>query len=339
MRAVVRTFRTTIVEGRFISLITSLVIVGMRALLYYLAGMPEPSFMGNGFLWRYIAHFFADPVVSFTASTISLFLIAGIISSVNSRFALIRSRSALPFVVPLFLFSLHPWFLVMRDDYISVIFILLAFPPLLRSYQKSDSYLYSFRAGVLIAVASLFQLYALALLPLWWRGERSMRGYQFRSFLSSLFGVLLIYVSLFSFYFLNDDIPGFIQPFLTFTSFSLPALPVFTIVEWMTVMLILLFFISNMYFSIRTYSRDKVLTLSFMQFVVFLIVFLLLLQVFFWSTTLFFLTLSIALISYLNAYFFTRTVSEVNIILGYITSLLMVLLYLSHLLPVLPLLR
>ncbi|MBK5194958.1 MAG: hypothetical protein JJE08_02840 [Proteiniphilum sp.] len=333
MRAVVRTFRTSIVEGRFISLITSLVIIGMRALLFYSTGMPEPSFTDNGFLWRYIAHLFADPVVSFAASTISVFLIAWIISYVNSRFALIRSRSTLPFVVPLFLFSLHPWFLVMRGDYISVIFILFAFPPLLRSYQKPNSYLYSFRAGVLIAVASLFQLYTLALLPLWWRGERSMRGYQFRSFLSSVFGVLLIYVSLFSLYFLYDDIPGFLQPFLAYATFSLPAVPVFTFAEWVAVVLIGLFFVSNMYFSIRTYSRDKVLTLSFMQLIVFLIVFLLLLQVLFWNTTLFFLTLSIALISYLNAYFYTRTVSKANIIVGYVSSLLMLLLYLSHLLP------
>jgi hypothetical protein len=339
MRTVVSVFRRTIVEGRFIALITALMIIGMRALLFYSTGMPANAFTVHSFLWRLIAPLFADPMISFAASTLSVFLIAWIISSVNRKFALIRSRSSLPFIVPLFLFSLHPWFLVMNGNYISVIFILLAFSPLLSSYQKPESYLYSFRAGILLAVASLFQIYTLALLPLWWRGERSMRGYQFRSFISSLFGVLLVYVTLFSLYFINDDIPGFIQPFLAFASFSLPALPVFTIAEWMTVVLILLFFISNMYFSIRTYSRDKVLTLSFMQFVVFLIVFLLLLQVIFWSTTLFFLTLSIALISYLNAYFFTRTVSEVNIILGYITSLLMVLLYLSHLLPVLPLLR
>ncbi|NLY23760.1 MAG: hypothetical protein GX042_01930 [Bacteroidales bacterium] len=338
MRAVVRTFRTTIVEGRFISLITSLVVIGMRTLLFYRAGMPAHAFTDNSFIWSHIAHLFADPVVSFTASTVSVFLIALILSSVNSRFTLIRSRSTLPFLVPLFLFSLHPWFLVMRGDYLSLIFILLAFSPLLKSYQKSDSYLYSFRSGVLIAVASLFQLYALVLLPLWWRGELSMRGYQFRSFLSSIFGVLLIYISLFSLYFLYDDIAGFLQPFRVSATLSLPALPALTITEWIAVMLVGLFFILNMYLSIRTYSRDKVLTLSFMQFVVFLIIFLLLLQVLFWSMTLFFFTLCLALISYLNAYFFTRTVSKANIILGYVTSLLMMLLYLSHLLPGLPLL-
>lgn len=333
MHTVVRVFRTTIVEGRFIYLVTSLVIIGMRVALFYWGKIPESSITDNGFLWRYAARLFSDPRVSFVASTVSVFLIAWIISSVNSRFVLIRSRSTLPFLVPLFLFSLHPWFLVMSGDYIAVIFILLAFFPLLKSYQKPESYLFSFRAGILIAVASLFQLYTLAILPLWWRGEHSMRGFQFRSFMSSLFGVLLIYVSLFSFYFLYDNIPGFLLPFHLFASFSLPALPSFTIAEWGAVVLIALFFILNMYFSIRTYNRDKVLTLSFMQFIFILIVFLLLLQVLFWSTTLFFLTLSIALISYLNAYFYTRTVSKANVILGYVMSLLMFLLFLSHLFP------
>ncbi|MBF6628002.1 MAG: hypothetical protein ITG04_05765 [Proteiniphilum sp.] len=333
MRTVVRVFRTTIVEGRFTYLITSLIVLGMRAALFYWGQMPEFTVTDNGYLWRHVAHLLFNPEISFVASTIAVFMIAWIISSMNIRFALIRSRSALPFVVPLFLFSLHPWFLVMRGDYISVIFILLAFSPLLKSYQKPDSYLFSFRAGILIAVASLFHIYTLVLLPLWWRGEQSMRGYQFRSFISSLFGVLLIYVSLFSLYFLYDDIAGFIQPFRLFASLALPAVPALTITEWTAVILVGLFFISNMYFSIRTYSRDKVLTLSFLQFVVFLIVILLLLQVLFWSRTLYFLTLGIALISYLNAYFYSKTLSKANVFLGYVTSLLMLLFYFSHLFP------
>ena len=333
MRTVVSVFRRTIVEGRFIALITALWIIGMRALLFYVAAVPANDFTDHNFLWRLIAPLFADPMISFMASTLSVFLIAWIISSMNSKFALIRSRSALPFIVPLFLFSLHPRFLGMDGDFISVIFILLAFLPLLSSYQKPESYLYSFRAGILLAVASLFQIYTLALLPLWWRGERSMRGYQFRSFINSLFGVLLIYVSLFTLYFLTDDIAGFLQPFQVFAHISLPAVPLFTVTQWGTVVLVFLFFLSNMYFSIRTYNRDKVLTLSLMQFVVFLIVILMLLQVLYWSRTLFFFTLCIALISYLNAYFYTRTVSNANVILGCISSLLMLLYYCAQLFP------
>lgn len=332
--SLVRSFRATIVEGRFVILFTSLLVIGMRAALFYGGTLPEPGYHAEGYLWRYLAHLFTDPMGSAVASTLSLFLMASIISVMDSRFALIRSRSNLPFVVPLFLLSLHPWFLVMRSDYLSVIFILLAFFPLLGSYQKAEAYLYSFRSGVLIAVASLFQVYALLLILLWWRGERTMRGPQFRSFLSFLFGVILIYLSLLSFSLLQDDLSGFTAPLLSLASFSLPAMPHFSVTEWLAVALIALFFLSNMIVSISTYSRDKVLTLSLMQFVLFLILFLSLMQLVFWRETLFFLTLSLSFISYLNGYLYTRTRSRFNLILGYSFLFLMLLFYLSHFIPV-----
>ncbi len=339
MRAVVRSFRTYIVEGRFISFIVPVGVIGMRAALFFRGERIPVVYKDTGYLWRYFSHLFADPMISGVASTISVFLIASLISSLNSRFTLIRSRSTLPFVTPLFLLSLHPWFLVMTADYIAVIFILIAFFPLLKSYQTPDATLYSFRSAILIGVASLFQIYAIVLLPLWWRGELSMRGPQFRSFLSSLFGVCLVYVSLFSVYFLFDDLPGFVQPFLSFASFSLPQLPAYSWSAWGIVVLIGLFFITNMILSIKTYSRDKVLTLTFMQFMVFLITFSLLLQILYWQETLFFLTLSIALISYLNAYFYTRTQSTAYIYLALLIVVFALCFYLYYLFPELNLLR
>lgn len=333
MHIVVRSFRATFVEGRFVPLLAALGMIGMRAALFYAEGLPQTSYHGDNYLWGPIAHLFAHPSVSLLASTLSVFLIAWILSLLSSRFNLLRSRSSLPFTVPLFLLSLHPYFLVMSGDYISIVFALLAFFPLLESYQKPDSYLCSFRSAVLIAVASLFQIYALVLLPLWWSGERSMRNLQFRSFISSMFGLFLVYLTLFSVYWFLDDIPGFIRPFLRFASFSVPEIPLFSILEWGGVVFTGLFFISNMIFSIRTYTRDKALTLSLMRFVVFLIVFLLLLQVVYWKETFFFLLLSISLISYLNAYFYSKTSSKSHIYLAYVMLSLMLLLYVSHLLP------
>jgi hypothetical protein len=330
MHAVVRYFRTYVIEGRFVPLITSLAVIFMRMALFLKEGVPPLVYSDTGYLWQYVAHWFDDPMVSVVASTLSVFLIALLISAMNSRFTLIRSRSCLPFVAPLFLLSLHPWFLVMTADYVAVVFVLIAFFPLLKSYQTADATLYSFRSAILIGVASLFQIFALALLPLWWRGELSMRGPHVRSFLSSLFGLFLVYVSLFSLYFLVDDLPGFVHPFLSLSSFSLPQLPSFSWGEWGVVMLTGLFFILNMVLSIKTYSRDKVLTLTFMQFVVFLIIFQSLLQIVYWQETLFFLTLCIALISYLNAYFYTRTQSTAYIYLALLIVVIALFFYLSH---------
>jgi hypothetical protein len=333
MHFLVRSFRT-LVEGRFIPLLTVLGVIGMRLALFYAGDHPPVASCGDSYLWGPVAHFFAHPVVSLIASTLSVFLIAWIFSLINSRFNLLRLRSNLSFTAPLFLLSLHPFFLVMSGNYISIVLILFALFPLLESYQKPDSYLCSFRASILIAVASLFQIYALLLIPVWWSGERLMRVLRFRSLVSSLFGVFLVYVTLFSIYWLPGDIPGFVRPFRCFISFSRPEIPALSIQEWAKVSLAALFFISNIILSIRIYTRDKVLTLSLMRFVLFLVVFLLLLHiVVYWKATFFFLLLSIVLTSYLSAYLFSKTTSKTHICLAYVIVILLLFFYLSYLIP------
>jgi len=72
-----------------------------------------------------------------------------------------------------------------------------------------------------------------------WRGERTMRGPQIRSLLSSLFGVLLVYISVFSIYFILDDITGFLLPFNSLLNISLPEIPSYTIFELVMALFIL----------------------------------------------------------------------------------------------------
>jgi|SRR5690554_2656588 len=333
MHLVVKTFRAVFVEGRFTYLFASMVVIVMRILLFINKGIPETSIQNKNYLWILTNDFFSNSQVSFIASTISVFIIAWLISIIKNRFGLIRARTNLPFIIPLFLLSLHPYFLKMSGDYIAIIFILFAFTPLLESYQKPESYLYSFRSSILIATASLFNIFAITLIPLLWRGERVMRGPQLRSLMSSLFGLLLVYISVFSVFFLIEDIPRFLMPLNSFFNFSLPEIPVYSVLEWVLVAFVLLFFVLNIVFSINTYGRDKVLTLNFMQFIVFLIIFLLLLQVLYWSHTLFFITLSITLISFLLAYFYNKTSSRNHIYLAYIMILFMMIIFLAHFFP------
>ena len=331
MHFIVRSFRSVFVEGRFTPLLASLGMIAMRAALYYVEGLPQIPSGGYNYLWKPIAPFFGNPRLSLLGSTLSVFLIAWLLSLLNGRFNLLRSRSNLPFIVPLFLLSLHPYFLVMSGDYISIIFILLALFLLLESYQKPDSYLSSFRMAILIGMASLFQIYALILLPCWWIGERSMRSFRLQSFISSLFGLFLIYVTLFSIYWFLDDIPGFIAPFFAFPAISLPKIPLFSALEWGGVVFTGLFFISNMTLCIRTYNRDKALTISLIRFEIFLILLLLFFQIIYWQETLFFLLISITLISCLNAYFYSKTMSKSHIYLAYGMLVCMFFIYFSHL--------
>lgn len=331
MHSVVRSFRAIFVEGRFTSFFVALTVIVMRIALFYANEIPTPVHNGESFLWGYFEGFFHSPQVSLFAGTLSVFLIAIIISLVNSRFNLLHSRSALPFTIPLFLLSLHPYFLVMSGDYISVIFVLLAFFPLIESYQKPDSYLYSFRASVLISVASLFQIYALLLLPLWWIGERLMRGPQVRSFIASLFGVFLVYLTLFSIFWVFVSVPLFLEPFFNFGALSFPQVPQFTILEWLAVVFVGLFFVTSMFFSIKIYGSDRALTLSLVQFIVFLVVVLLIFFILYWQKGAFFLLLSISLTSYLSAYFYSKTTSVKHIYIAYGVFTLLFLFYFVHL--------
>jgi hypothetical protein len=291
MHFIVRSFRSVFVEGRFTPLLASLGMIAMRAALYYVEGLPQIPSGGYNYLWEPIAPFFGNPRLSLLGSTLSVFLIAWLLSLLNGRFNLLRSRSNLPFIVPLFLLSLHPYFLVMSGDYISIIFILLALFLLLESYQKPDSYLSSFRMAILIGMASLFQIYALILLPCW----------------------------------------CFIAPFFAFPAISLPKIPLFSALEWGGVVFTGLFFISNMTLCIRTYNRDKALTISLIRFEIFLILLLLFFQIIYWQETLFFLLISITLISCLNAYFYSKTMSKSHIYLAYGMLVCMFFIYFSHL--------
>ncbi|MDD2220328.1 MAG: hypothetical protein PHS63_09670, partial [Desulfoplanes sp.] len=154
------------VEGRFVTFPVVLVILGMRLLLFFNTDAIHPSTTDYSHLWHFVAPFFYDRAISMSASTLAVLLIAWLIRAMNDRFALIRYRSNLVFIAPLLLLSLHPHYLVMTPDLVSVIIVLLAFFPLLESYQKQDAYLHSFRSGVLISIATLFHVGALVLVPL-----------------------------------------------------------------------------------------------------------------------------------------------------------------------------
>lgn len=157
-----------------------------------------------------------------------------------------------------------------------------------------------------------------------------MRGMQLRARLSYLFGFLLLVFSLFSIAFLLDDLPAFLRPLHFYADISLPILPDFSVVEWVALLLLLLFFLSNMFLSLRLVSRDRVLTLTLVQFLAYLIVLLLLLQLVYWRSTLFFFTVAFALVSYLNAYYFTRINAKREVGLALITFIVIFLFYLFH---------
>lgn len=160
-----------------------------------------------------------------------------------------------------------------------------------------------------------------------------MRGPQVSSFIASIFGIVLVYVSAFTVFVFQDNIEGFIQPFYSFTSISLFEIPEFTLAEWVTAFFLFAFFVFSLILSSKAYRREKVLTLSYMQFIQFLIFFLLILQLIYWSSTTFFLVITIVFISVLNAYLFSRTTKKSGVVAAYVLISIAVLFYFSHFFP------
>ena len=327
MPNIVDNFKEKIVEGKYTVLVSSVFVLAMRYLLFYYQGAPQMSVPDTGFLWQHIAHFFTNPLISFGVSTLFVFLIAFIISGLNNRFSLIRTRTNLPFIVPLILFSLHPAFLAVSPCFFSIVLILTALFPLLRAYQQADSRLYSFRSAILISLAGLFQIYALLLLPLWWRGEISMRGRQPKSFFTFIFGISLVYIPVFSVYFLLDNVAGFVAPFLHFTQFSTLLILQFSAIEWVGIAFLFGLLLMYILLSMNLSARAKKLTLSSTNFMVFVIFFSMIFQVVYWHETKFFFWLNIALISYLIAYYHSRSISRMHVFIAWAMTILLAVFY------------
>ena len=332
MPNVVENFKKRVVEGKYTVFVSSMVVLAMRFSLFYVHGPPQIPVSDTGFLWQYIAHFFTDPLISFGVSTLFVFLIAFLLSGLNNRFSLIRTRTNLPFLVPLVLFSLHPVFLTVSPCFFSLTLVLTALFPLLSAYQQTDSRLFSFRSAILIGLAGLFQIYALLLLPLWWRGEMTMRGSQPKSFFTFLFGVFLVYISVFSFYFLIDNVVGFVMPFHYFTQFSTLQAFRFSVVEWIGIILLFGFLLMYVLLSMNLSARAKKLALSSTNFMVFIIFFSIIFQAVYWHETKFFFWLNIALISYLIAYYHSRSTLPVHVFIAIGMTILLAAFYLLNLL-------
>lgn len=336
MQRIVRNFKHYIVEARFTSAIAVMVALGMRAGYFYVLGMPARTYRDNGFVWKYMSGLFENPLAGFIFSSLCALAAAWILSLLNNRFSLIRNRTSLPFSVPLILFSAHPYFLQPTADYLSVIFVLCAFFPLLSSYQQHEAQVFSFKSSILIGIAGLFQVYALFLLPLFWKGQVSMRGLHFKSVLSSLLGVLLVYWCAFSVFFFGDDLPGFVQPLLSFARISFVDVFVLTTVEWIFAVGTLIFFLVYMLSALRIYSRDKVLTQITLRFLVFILSALLILQLTYWGQTMFPVLLGLGLISLPIAYLYSTATSKWVVRSFYLIIFIILILYSTNYLSVLP---
>lgn len=309
MRQAVRLYRSYFVAGRFTPWFMAVVVLAMRAGMFLSRGVVSVEYADTGYVWHYLAPYFSTPWIDFAASAIVVFVIAFMLGELDRDFIIIRSRTSMPFVMALVFFSVHPFFLNFAPDFIALLCVMAAFFPLLKSYQESFPEKNAFKIGVLLGLAGIFQIYSLLLIPAFWIAESSMRGFRVRAFLSSLFGISIVFWGVFSAYFFFDKLEMFFLPFHYFAALSLPSVPVFSTQQWILVagtsLSILIFIILDYPF----FSRGRVLAKKTIDFLILIIVWSTLLQCVYWENTMFFSYVVNAMFAFIVAQYFSYTTS------------------------------
>lgn len=299
-----RKFRRSIVESRFTPIVFATLAIAMRVWMFLSIGIQQQVYP-TSFVWHIFAPVFKNGWISLTASTAAVFLIAYTISQLNLRFNLIRFRTALPFSLLVFLLSVHPLFLSMSPNYVSAIFILFALFPLLASYQHHSPRSFAFKSGVLIALAGVFQVYALLLLPLWWYGKISMHGFKVKSNIAFILAVLLVFWNVAGFYFIFDSLQSFLLPFFYFEKIDLN-IPEFSLITWIIIALLILIPLIFLMLDFKIFRRERVLIQKTLSFIILIVTCSFILHLLYWRQTSTFVYSIIAMISFIISHYYSH---------------------------------
>lgn len=325
----VRNFKSFFVESRFISLVVSITVIALRFLMFLKKGLPDFPANNTGFIWPYIEPVFLEnPLLSFLASTFCVFIISYLLSELNVRYGVIRMRTAMPFYVPLILFSVHPFFLRMTPDFPGLIFVLWSLFPLLASYQYHHSHRFAYQFSALIAIAGIFQIHALLFVPLWLIGLSAMGRINFRSFIASIFGIILVFWIVFVFYVFGDNITGFIDPFKGLTDiYDFMQTPTFSVPQWgfIGTMLLFLFFIITA--DSKQITRERSFTKKVLIFSISVILLSFLLQILYLTHTFIWIYIIIAFLSIIVAHFYANTTFRLEILSYFFVLMLLAFYY------------
>ena len=327
MNSTIKNFKSFIIESRFFSVTIIFLILGMRFLMYNRLGVEAYESKNIGFIWDYISPLFAGSLVSFVSSTICVFIIAIILSQINVWFGIVRGRSTLPISIPLIILSIHPFSLSISPDLFATIFILWALIPLFKSYQSNKAQIYAFQASVLLSIAGIFQIYSLIFIPFWWIGHTMMNSFSFKSFLSSLLGFILVYISVFSLYVFGDNIIGFLEPFNAFATFDFQIYWTLSVPQWGFITLIVLLIITHILFDIKHFYRDRVLTQKFISFSIVLIMISFIAQFVYIGQSILWIYIVLSLLSMIISHFYSTMNNKLGVYIFFIFLALLITFY------------
>lgn len=320
--AVPKSYKNHIAEGKGI-LVFSIAFAAIMRLAYFFWDDTPVSGETSGYLWSPISIFFENSFYSLIASTVCVAGLALIAAQINAVYLLIRRRTILPSAIIILLFSCHPSFIIMSPEYIGAVIIIFLISLLFGAYNSGNKQIPSFAIGFFLALASLFSPVLLLSFPFLWVGLAIMRCFNFKAFLATILGIVIVYFPTFSVFLFLDKLELFYAPFVSVTIGQLADLPLlsFRIHEWIVMafsIIILGVIISDNYINRH---KDKIKIRAYLSLLTLII---------FTSYLLFLLlninpmmNLYIVLIvgGLLFAHFFALAENKSTVILFYITGL------------------
>ncbi len=198
----IKLYKRNIVENKNLVLFSILLTIVIRLVIFYFTDATlHNEHIGGGYLWTgALTDFLSRGTISFTISTLFVFIISFYASQLNAKHGLIRNRTYLIYIFGSLILSSHPVFIYMTPYYISTLAFLICTDLLYSSYQDKTGSRNAYAIGFVIGVSSLFSFYFLMYLPLFWIGFSLMRIFKFKNFIISILGVATIYWLTFVFF-------------------------------------------------------------------------------------------------------------------------------------------
>lgn len=168
-----------------------------------LNGNAVQHFTAITYQWDFLNNIFISNLISIVFTLTNAFLI----TQLNNKFTIIRSRTFLPILIFVLLMCTWSDTHLANESDITVTLFLFSLFYLLDMYRNPVSVEQAFMGCVLIGISSIIINFMIVLLPIIWIGFAMFQSLSLRTFLASIFGILtpwIFYVS--GAYFFNPEL-------------------------------------------------------------------------------------------------------------------------------------
>ncbi|MEN9919833.1 MAG: hypothetical protein RL662_2269 [Bacteroidota bacterium] len=212
---VIKPYKTYVVENKMLVFFSIILAYLVRLYFCYTYSEPEIDSYIHGYLWNtQINKLLSSNFVSAHLSFLSILALTFYAGMINEKYKIIKSRTYLIYVLPLLFFSYDPVFLHITPQCLSLLLILFCLDIMLGAYQQTYDSGKACNVGFFLGLASLFAFSSLLYLPLFWIAFWSVRFLSFRTFVSSLLGIGIVYWLAFFYFLWQNDLQTFTAPFL-----------------------------------------------------------------------------------------------------------------------------